>query len=114
MNFLRSACIGVYGWRLCSWWAFAVSAAQTPTQSAPASKPVKKTGAPSQILPAGSGRERELALPARLLLLSWPRRGGGESGPDLTRSKLVAEDVDGDKIGDVVRNGRPDKGMPQL
>jgi cytochrome c oxidase cbb3-type subunit III len=38
--------------------------------------------------------------------------GGGESGPDLTRSKLVTEDVDGDKIGPVVRNGRPDKGMP--
>lgn len=40
--------------------------------------------------------------------------GGGESGPDLTRSKLVAEDVDGDKIGVVVRNGRPDKGMPRF
>ena len=37
---------------------------------------------------------------------------GGESGPDLTRSKLVSQDVDGDKIGPVVRNGRPDKGMP--
>src|ERR1700722_620674 len=38
--------------------------------------------------------------------------GGGESGPDLTRSKLVATDVSGDKIGPVVTNGRPDKGMP--
>jgi cytochrome c oxidase cbb3-type subunit 3 len=37
---------------------------------------------------------------------------GGESGPDLTRSKLVAGDVDGEKIGAVVRNGRPEKGMP--
>ena len=40
--------------------------------------------------------------------------GGGESGPDLTRSKLVRQDVDGDKIGPVVRNGRPDKGMPRF
>src|SRR5215831_13572104 len=32
--------------------------------------------------------------------------GGGESGPDLTRSKLVADDVDGNQIGPVVRNGR--------
>src|ERR1700694_722587 len=40
--------------------------------------------------------------------------GGGESGPDLTRSKLVTEDVDGDKIGGVVRNGRTDKGMPRF
>ena len=38
--------------------------------------------------------------------------GGGETGPDLTRSKLVTQDVDGDKISPVVRSGRPDKGMP--
>jgi cytochrome c oxidase cbb3-type subunit III len=40
--------------------------------------------------------------------------GGGESGPDLTRSKLVTEDVAGDRIGSVVRNGRPEKGMPRF
>jgi cytochrome c oxidase cbb3-type subunit 3 len=38
--------------------------------------------------------------------------GGGESGPDLTRSKLVAEDVNGDKIGVLVRAGRTERGMP--
>src|SRR6202167_4434102 len=38
--------------------------------------------------------------------------GGGETGPDLTRSKLVTADVGGDKIGDVVLHGRTDKGMP--
>ena len=37
---------------------------------------------------------------------------GGESGPDLTRSKLVAADVNGEKIALVVRSGVPDKGMP--
>ena len=37
--------------------------------------------------------------------------GGGESGPDLTRSKLVLADVKGDKISEVVRDGRPPK-MP--
>ena len=40
--------------------------------------------------------------------------GGGETGPDLTHSELVATDVDGDKIGPVVRNGRPEKGMPRF
>lgn len=40
--------------------------------------------------------------------------GGGETGPDLTGSKLVAEDHDGDKISYVVRNGRPEKGMPRF
>ena len=39
---------------------------------------------------------------------------GGESGPDLTRSTIVAEDVRGDKIGPIIRAGRPDKGMPPL
>jgi cytochrome c oxidase cbb3-type subunit 3 len=38
--------------------------------------------------------------------------GGGETGPDLTRSKIVATDVRGDKIGALVRVGRVDKGMP--
>ena len=40
--------------------------------------------------------------------------GGGETGPDLTRSKLVATDTDGSKIGAVIRDGRPDKGMPHF
>jgi len=40
--------------------------------------------------------------------------GGGETGPDLTRSKLVSQDVAGSKIAEVVRNGRPEKGMPQF
>lgn len=37
---------------------------------------------------------------------------GGEGGSDLTRSKLVAEDNRGDRIGAMVRAGRPDEGMP--
>jgi len=39
---------------------------------------------------------------------------GGETGPDLTRSQLVADDLRGDKIKPVVRNGRPERGMPPL
>ena len=38
--------------------------------------------------------------------------GGSDTGPDLTRSLLVAEDNRGDKIGTLVRAGRPEKGMP--
>jgi cytochrome c oxidase cbb3-type subunit 3 len=40
--------------------------------------------------------------------------GGGESGPDLTRSKLVSSDKAGEAIGVVIRNGRTDKGMPKF
>jgi cytochrome c oxidase cbb3-type subunit III len=39
---------------------------------------------------------------------------GGETGPDLTRSKLVAEDSRGDKIEPLLRAGRPDQGMPSF
>lgn len=37
---------------------------------------------------------------------------GGETGPDLTRSKIVLADVHGDQISQVVREGRPAKKMP--
>jgi cytochrome c oxidase cbb3-type subunit 3 len=37
---------------------------------------------------------------------------GGESGPDLTRSHLVARDIRGDRIRAVVHDGRIEKGMP--
>jgi cytochrome c oxidase cbb3-type subunit III len=39
---------------------------------------------------------------------------GGESGPDLTRSELVATDTHGDKIGTLLSAGRPDAGMPSF
>jgi cytochrome c oxidase cbb3-type subunit 3 len=38
----------------------------------------------------------------------------GARGPDLVRSTLVAHDVKGDLIGEVIRHGRPDKGMPAM
>jgi mono/diheme cytochrome c family protein len=37
---------------------------------------------------------------------------GGETGPDLTRSKLVLADKNGEEISKVVREGRPDNKMP--
>lgn len=37
---------------------------------------------------------------------------GGESGPDLTASRLVARDVRGDRIRAVIHDGRTEKGMP--
>jgi cytochrome c oxidase cbb3-type subunit III len=39
---------------------------------------------------------------------------GGETGPDLTRSALVAQDTRGDKIGPLLKTGRPDRGMPSF
>ncbi len=40
------------------------------------------------------------------------RDGRGANGPDLIRSSLVSHDVNGNLIGPVVHNGRPEKGMP--
>jgi len=39
---------------------------------------------------------------------------GGSSGPDLTRSELVQEDENGRQLGDFLRVGRPDRGMPKF
>ena len=39
---------------------------------------------------------------------------GGSSGPDLTRSELVANDENGKQLGDFLRIGRPDRGMPKF
>jgi cytochrome c oxidase cbb3-type subunit III len=39
---------------------------------------------------------------------------GGASGPDLTRSALVQEDEQGRQLGEFLRVGRPDRGMPKF
>ncbi len=38
----------------------------------------------------------------------------GARGPNLVRSPLLAHDVNGNLIGEVIKNGRPDKGMPPI
>jgi cytochrome c oxidase cbb3-type subunit III len=38
----------------------------------------------------------------------------GARGPDLVRSPLVAHDMKGQQIGEVIHQGRPDKGMPAM
>jgi cytochrome c oxidase cbb3-type subunit III len=38
----------------------------------------------------------------------------GARGPDLVRSPIVAHDVKADQIGPIIRQGRPEKGMPAL
>ena len=39
---------------------------------------------------------------------------GGSGGPDLTRSPLVQDDEDGKQIGEFLKVGRPDRGMPKF
>jgi cytochrome c oxidase cbb3-type subunit III len=111
MNFLRSA----------SRWSallgalfFLTIAAASAQQPAPAAQSAVKPAAP--VVPKSYPQSQVQAgrdiFRQDCSFCHGRDAGGGETGPDLTRSKLVTQDVDGDKIGPVVRSGRPDKGMP--
>jgi cytochrome c oxidase cbb3-type subunit 3 len=94
---------------------FGIAAAQKPTQS-------KRTGAEAKpkTSAASSAQTSQLVQKGSALFRQncsfchGREATGGESGPDLTRSRLVREDTNGDKIGPVIRNGRPEKGMPRF
>jgi cytochrome c oxidase cbb3-type subunit III len=76
-----------------------------------ASPPPPQAGAP-QSLPPEQVQAGQKVFAAHCGFCHGRDAAGGETGPDLTRSALVAEDVRGDKIGPAVRDGRVDKGMP--
>jgi cytochrome c oxidase cbb3-type subunit 3 len=90
--------------------AASLAMAQAPTQS-PASRPVPKT-ATAQTYPIEQIRTGEQRFTSQCGFCHGRDAAGGETGPDLTRSKLVAEDTRGDKIEPLLRTGRPDQGMP--
>jgi alcohol dehydrogenase (cytochrome c) len=66
----------------------------------------------AQVYPAEQVQAGQTAFASRCGFCHGRDTAGGESGPDLTRSTLVAEDTRGDKIAQVIRAGRPDRGMP--
>ena len=80
--------------------------AQSPASQRPPQTATPQTYPPEQVL-AGQAR-----FSAQCGFCHGRDTAGGETGPDLTRSQLVAEDVRGDKIGPLLRAGRVDKGMP--
>ncbi|HTV56369.1 MAG TPA: c-type cytochrome, partial [Terriglobia bacterium] len=88
-------------------------AAESGRMVAPSATAASQKGRPSQpsFSPAQVASGHSLFL-QNCAFCHGRDAGGGESGPDLTRSKLVGEDVNGNRIGLVVRNGRPGKGMP--
>ena len=122
MNFLQSAVHRSIRLAALFLVGLAVSAAQAPThtptqtpQTAPVRSGASKTGAPGPKSYPPALVESGSALFRKDCSFCHGRdAGGGETGPDLTRSKLVAADVDGSKIGAVVRSGRPEKGMPHF
>jgi cytochrome c oxidase cbb3-type subunit III len=92
--------------------SLSVATAQQPTPAAPAQNADNQNAQARKSYPPAliqSGRD---LFRQDCSFCHGRDAGGGETGPDLTRSKLVTADVDGEKIGPVVRGGRPDKGMP--
>jgi len=83
-----------------------VAAQQSPASQRPP-KTVTPQTYPKEVIQAGQTR-----FLSECGFCHGRDAAGGETGPDLTRSPLVAEDSRGDKIGPVVRTGRADKGMP--
>jgi cytochrome c oxidase cbb3-type subunit 3 len=87
-------------------------AAPNPGQS-PASQPRLKTVTP-QTYTAEQIQAGELRFGAQCGFCHGRDAAGGETGPDLTRSELVAQDVRGDKLGPLLKAGRVDAGMPSF
>jgi cytochrome c oxidase cbb3-type subunit 3 len=85
--------------------------AQGRGQASPASVPPPRSTT-SQAYPAEQVAAGQRLFTAQCGFCHGRDAMGGESGPDLTRSTVVAEDVRGDKLGPMLRAGRVDKGMP--
>jgi cytochrome c oxidase cbb3-type subunit III len=92
----------------------AAGTAQTPgapSQKSPASQRPPETQTPQSYardeVDAGRGR-----FAAECGFCHGRDAAGGAGGPDLTRSAVVAGDVRGDRLGPLVRAGRPAQGMP--
>jgi cytochrome c oxidase cbb3-type subunit 3 len=83
-----------------------------PTQS-PASLPRPQT-VTAQTYPVGQIQAGEVRFASQCGFCHGRDAAGGETGPDLTRSAMVAEDTRGDKIGPLLRAGRPERGMPSF
>jgi cytochrome c oxidase cbb3-type subunit 3 len=86
--------------------------AQVPSQS-PAARPRPKAR-DTETFPAEQVKTGETRFVSQCGFCHGRDAAGGESGPDLTLSQLVADDVRADKIGPLVRAGRPDAGMPSF
>jgi cytochrome c oxidase cbb3-type subunit 3 len=85
-------------------WAGAIAAAAAPTPLL-----AQRGAAPAP--PAGSG---DALFVSNCAFCHGRDAAGGASGPDLTDSALVAQDVNGDKMMPVIRGGRAEKGMPSF
>ena len=85
--------------------------AQGRGQASPASERPPQTKLP-QNYPAEQIEAGRALFGAQCAFCHGRDAAGGAGGTDLTRSPIVAEDVRGDRLGPVIRGGRPGQGMP--
>ncbi len=92
------------------------AAAKAPPRNpsaSPASRPIPQTSV-AQTYPDAQIKTGESRFSAQCGFCHGRDAAGGETGPDLTRSELIAADNRGDKLIPLLKAGRPDKGMPSF
>ncbi len=100
-NVARGAAMGLLIWP--------VAHAQNPKEP-PKKQPAFVMPGTPQIDEAAVERGKKLFEPACGFCHGLDARG--KSGPDLLRSTLVLHDENGNRLGPMIRTGRPDRGMP--
>jgi mono/diheme cytochrome c family protein len=90
-------------------WATALVGAKQPTAGNP---PAPQGGGP-RFDQASVERGQQLFV-AQCGFCHGSNATGGQSGPDLIRSVLVIGDEEGKQLGEFLKVGRPDKGMPKF
>src|ERR1700733_9803903 len=91
--------------------AAGIAIAQPNPAQSPASQPGPRTAAP-QTYPVAQVQAGQLRFTSQCGFCHGRDAAGGETGLDLTRSELVAEDLRGDRIAPLLRAGRAQQGMP--
>jgi cytochrome c oxidase cbb3-type subunit III len=90
-------------------WATALVGAKQPT----ADNPPGPQGGDTRFDQSAVERGQKMFV-AQCGFCHGSKATGGQSGPDLIRSVLVINDEDGKQLGEFLKAGRPDKGMPKF
>jgi len=90
-------------------WATALVGAKQP----PADNPPAPQGGDKRFDQAAVERGQQMFV-AQCGFCHGSKATGGQTGPDLIRSVIVMGDEDGKQLGEFLKEGRPDKGMPKF
>lgn len=82
--------------------------AAVPAAPRPPAYPVRAPGDPKKI------ERGKQTFSANCSFCHGSDARGGETGPNLVRSQIVLDDKNGELIGEIIRKGLPEKGMPPI